>query len=252
MERHFWYDLTQPLIPPWGPDTLLDEVDAMLRKLPIFVVAVIALSSMTGCQMERLKKERQALWTQNQELQSELEAKRAALDAAEAERAALLAQVDQLQSDLAAARSMQSSGPAVAVAPRPASTGFESIQGVEAERRGGLIMVRVPGDVLFASGKIDLKPDARRTLDQIASVLQQQYPSNIVRIEGYTDIDPIRRSGWKDNLELSLERSAAVHRYMQGKGLNPERMYAAGFGQWHARDTKAKSRRVEIVVILNE
>ncbi|MCC7407463.1 MAG: OmpA family protein [Phycisphaeraceae bacterium] len=220
----------------------------MLRKLPLLIVAAVALSSMAGCQMDRLKKERQALWTQNQELQAELEAKRAALDAAEAERAALLAQVDQLQSDLAA----RGSQPALAVAAPQAGTGFESIQGVEAERRGGLIMVRVPGDVLFASGKIDLKPDSRRTLDQIASVLQQQYPSNIVRIEGYTDIDPIRRSGWKDNLELSLERSAAVHRYMQSKGLNPERMYAAGFGQWHARDTKAKSRRVEIVVILNE
>ena len=131
-------------------------------------------------------------------------------------------------------------------------TGFEGIRDVETEVTAGSMTIRIPGDVLFASGKANLKQAAKRTLDQIASVIQREYRTNIVRINGYTDKDPIRRSKWKDNLELSLQRAAAVHRFLQSKGIDPQRMYASGAGKWHPRATKAKSRRVELVVVLQE
>jgi len=112
--------------------------------------------------------------------------------------------------------------------------------------------VRVPGDVLFEPGKVDLRNTSLKTLDQVMSVLRKQYPSNMFRIDGYTDTDPIKKSQWKDNLELSQARAASVLRYLQTKGMNPKQMYTAGFGAANPRATKAQSRRVEIVVILNE
>jgi chemotaxis protein MotB len=211
----------------------------MMRHMRLVVTAALAISVLSGCQTNRLRQERDALWTQNQELQAELEAKRAALDAAENERAALMGRLARLDTELAGARQP---GPV-------AGTGFEGIAGIETERRPGGIAVRVPGDVLFASGKVDLRDEAKRTLDQIAAVLNRDYRGAMVRIEGYTDTDPIRRSKWTDNLELSLQRSAAVHRHLAGKGVDARRMYAAGFGEWHPRDTKPRSRRVEIVVL---
>ncbi|MFW6165879.1 MAG: OmpA family protein [Ralstonia sp.] len=42
----------------------------------------------------------------------------------------------------------------------------------------------------------------------------------------------------------------AVERYLQSQGISGEQMYSAGFGEAKPRETKAKSRRVEIVVIL--
>lgn len=211
----------------------------MMRRAKLVVAAVLAVSVLSGCQTNRLRQERDALWAQNQELQAELEAKRAALDAAENERTALMGRLSSMDAELAGARQQ---GPVGA-------TGFEGIAGIETERRAGGIAVRVPGDVLFASGKVDLRDEAKRTLDQIAAVLNREYAGAMVRVEGYTDTDPIRRSKWTDNLELSLQRAAAVHRHLASKGVNAKRMYAAGFGEWHPRDTKAHSRRVEIVVL---
>jgi flagellar motor protein MotB len=96
---------------------------------------------------------------------------------------------------------------------------------------------------------VTLRAAALKTLDEIAGVLKREYAGHVIRIEGYTDSDPIRRSKWKDNLELSLQRAAAVHRHLSSKGVPEENMYAAGFGAKKPQATKAKSRRVEIVVI---
>jgi outer membrane protein OmpA-like peptidoglycan-associated protein len=208
------------------------------RMLGLCLLAVVGFMSLTGCQ-NRLKTERDALYVQNQELQEELDRARAALSAG-GDNSALLAELESLRAQLAAQ-------------PQPgAATGFEGIAGIEAYNTGATVTVRVPGDILFASGKIDLKDSAKSTLSQVAGVIRNEYAGNTVRVEGYTDTDPIRKSSWKDNLELSLQRAAAVHRHLQSQGISADNMYAAGFGQARQRETKEKSRRVEIVVVLRE
>ena len=111
--------------------------------------------------------------------------------------------------------------------------------------------VRVPGDVLFSAGKTILRKSAKKTLNQIAQVIEREYQHNIIHIKGYTDTDPIKKSKWADNLELSLQRAAAVHRHLQKQGVDPQQMEAVGLGPWHPQGSKSKSRRVEIVVILD-
>jgi chemotaxis protein MotB len=130
------------------------------------------------------------------------------------------------------------------------NTGFEGISGVDVGfRPGGEIVVGVAGDVLFASGQAALRQQARQRLDQVAQVIRNQYSGNIVRVEGHTDSDPIRKSGWKTNERLGAERAMAVHEYLVSKGVDANRIYAATFGATRPRGSKEQSRRVEIVIL---
>ena len=234
-----------------------------VSRVLIFTVMFIGVGLLTGCGTSRLQSERDSLYRQNQQLQEDL-------NTAHADRAAALAardtalnngrqsqnQLTEAQRQLAAERARAAEAArAAAVAAAAAakrSTAFDRIPGIETERTAGRITVRVPGDVLFESGKVDLRTSSKSTLGQIATVIRTQYRSNLIRVEGYTDTDPIRRSKWKDNLELSLQRAASVHRFLGSQGVTKTRMYAAGFGPAKPRATKSKSRRVEIVVVLNE
>ena len=91
-------------------------------------------------------------------------------------------------------------------------------------------------------------------LDHIYSVLQQTYSSNVIDVVGHTDADPIKKSKWKDNWELSSQRALTVVRYLTNKGFNPAQIRAVGCGESRpvAPNTsvsgKGKNRRVEIVV----
>lgn len=234
----------------------------MDRKL-IHVASALLLCGLAmllgGCKSSGLLEERDRLRAQNIEAQLTLDRTRAALEAAEADRANLSAEVTRLTGELEAAHVARPPapvpvGPVAAGPAKPAapSNGFENIKDVETIQTAKTITLRIPGDVLFDSGKITLRSAALKSLDEIAAVIKKQYSTKTVRVEGYADVDPIKRSNWDDNLELSLQRSAAVFRHLQKVGVNPVRMYAAGFGDFHPRKTKALSRRVEIVVVLND
>jgi flagellar motor protein MotB len=190
----------------------------------------------TGCgpETQRLKDERNALFEQNQEAQQLIDDLRRANDALNMEN-------QQLRNDLAGGVQAPTTDP------------FADVEGgVETTIGANTITVSVPGDLLFAPGKAAVSTASQRTLSQIAEVIKNEYPGRRVRVEGYTDTDPISKSNWTDNLELSLQRSASVYRYLDEQGVEPELMYAAGFGSHKAKETKKLSRRVEIVVLLGE
>lgn len=167
------------------------------------------------------------------------------IEACETEKQSLASQAQSLQMQLA-------SRPATAAPVQTqaqSSSGFEHIQGVTVGGRADAISVEVAGDVLFSSGSAKLKSSAKSRLDQVASVLRSRYSGNMIRVEGYTDTDPIRKSSWKTNERLSSERALAVETYLVSKGVDADRIYAAAFGPANQRDSKQESRRVEIVVL---
>ncbi|TVQ32176.1 MAG: hypothetical protein EA376_06790 [Phycisphaeraceae bacterium] len=127
--------------------------------------------------------------------------------------------------------------------------GFEGLSGVSTSSRAGEIVVDIAGDVLFDSGKAELKADARRTLDSIASTLNSRYGGQQIRIAGHTDSDPIRRSGWRTNQRLGAERALSVQEYLVSKGVNIDRTHIASYGPSKPKGTKRESRRVEIVIL---
>lgn len=136
-----------------------------------------------------------------------------------------------------------------------ATTGNDpQLAGIKAtyDRSKGELTVQLPGDVLFAPGSADLKATAKATLDKIARAIKKEYGDKKVRVEGHTDTDPIRASGkqWVDNLDLSVNRAAAVTRYLEKQGINKKLIATVGYGENHPKATKAGSRRVEIVVVV--
>ena len=105
------------------------------------------------------------------------------------------------------------------------------------------------GDVLFETGKYELKPTARETLARISGILMA-YPSLNVAVEGHTD------SVGSDefNQKLSEQRAEAVRQYFLQAGVAEAAVSAHGFGKAQpvaSNDTpegRQKNRRVELVV----
>jgi len=112
--------------------------------------------------------------------------------------------------------------------------------------------VTLGSDVLFASGRATLTTGGQKILDRIVSDLSSTYAGKPIRVYGYTDADPIRktRNLWTDNLDLSANRAMAVTRYLIGKGVSAKRIETVAMGEHHpVLGKKDKSRRVEIVAI---
>ena len=93
-----------------------------------------------------------------------------------------------------------------------------------------------------------LKGSAKRTLDQIAQVINNDYRGKITRIAGYTDTDPIRKSGHKSNYHLGFERGWAVRNYLKSKGIDGGDIAVMSYGPDRPMSSSKQSRRVEIVV----
>lgn len=118
----------------------------------------------------------------------------------------------------------------------------------------GLVITFV-ADVLFDSGKAKLRPEAFPSLDKVAQVLNENVADFKVGIEGHTDNEPIKSSGWKSNWELSTERALSVVHYLsEEKNVAGERLSVLGYGEYHPvaeNSTKAGkqlNRRVEVVI----
>ncbi len=134
------------------------------------------------------------------------------------------------------------------------ATGFGEGYDVSFDAAKGTITVTLSDTILFDSGKVNLKSTTSKELDHIYSVLRGKYSGREIEVVGHTDTDPIKKSKWADNWELSAERALAVTRYLMHKGIPENQIKAAGCGP--ARPLapnstaagKRKNRRVEIVV----
>jgi len=124
--------------------------------------------------------------------------------------------------------------------------------------------IRIVGDrfvlqseLLFETGKAELRPEARAEIEKIASAileLSQKIPDDIawvLRVDGHTDIRPISGPVFKSNWDLSAARAIAVVQYLASKTIPPQRLVAAGFGEFQPIDTERnddaykRNRRIE-------
>src|SRR5690348_1929076 len=126
--------------------------------------------------------------------------------------------------------------------------------------------VRIVGDrfvlqseLLFDVGKAELKPEAQAEVEKIAAALldlAQKIPSDIawvLRVDGHTDVRPTGTAGqFKSNWDLSAARAISVVQYLVSKGVPPQRLAAAGFGEFQPIDAGttdqalAHNRRIEL------
>jgi chemotaxis protein MotB len=220
-------------------------------------VALSAAAFLGGCG-SGLKTENEQLRAQTEQLNADLESVQSKVTEAEARKAEAEARAQAAQQEAASLRSQVAAAQAapVVVAPAPAGNMGGGMGGGmdDSPRRSRgssgseVDRIVVAGDVLFAPGQAVVSREGRRELDTIARKITTQYRGDNVRVEGYTDSDPIRKSRWASNQALSLARAEAVEKYLVSKGVSASRISAVGRGSANPRATKAQSRRVEIVI----
>ncbi len=204
------------------------------------MVAAAALVVLGGCanNNERVS----ALEADNRNLRDELGRARGELTATKGNRAELERRLQDAMREAEALRAQLATAPA-----EPTPSGWTAVPGGA--------MIAIEDDVLFSPGKITLRDNALRALDRVVSTLQGEYGDKDVFVFGHTDDRPIKKSGWADNWQLSSERALAVARYLQNHGISPERLVAAGCGEYRPRAANSSevnrtaNRRVEIFAI---
>ena len=127
--------------------------------------------------------------------------------------------------------------------------------------------IRIVGDrfvfqseLFFERGQAVLRPGAGDELDRVAALvveLERQIPPDlpwVLRVDGHTDNRPIATAQFPSNWALSAARAIAVVQYLVGKGVSPQRLLAAGFGEFQPLDLAgteeayARNRRIELKV----
>jgi chemotaxis protein MotB len=127
---------------------------------------------------------------------------------------------------------------------------------LEVTTRRGRLIVKLPAEVLFASGSAQLSPDGQPPLKELAAVLKQ-FPDRRFMVAGHTDNVPIGPSNYKSNWELSTARAVTVTEFLASMGVNPARLSAAGYSEYdpirsNASDAgRAENRRIEIALLPN-
>lgn len=116
----------------------------------------------------------------------------------------------------------------------------------------------LPAAVLFPSSSDEINEAVHGELDKLADAileLEQQIPPEInwvIRVDGHTDVRPLQPGArFRTNWELSAARAIAVVRYFISRGINPQNLVAAGFGEFQPLDpgdtdeALARNRRIE-------
>ena len=113
-------------------------------------------------------------------------------------------------------------------------------------------------EVLFAQGQAAIGPEGQTQLAELAVVLNQiaaDIPADInwvLQVEGHTDDIPVRAGRFTDNWDLSTERALEVVRFLAERGLDANRLAAAGYGEFQPLDpsgnevARRRNRRIEI------
>lgn len=224
------------------------------KRSTLVLTAAVALAlGLGGCnnklksENEQLREQANKLELEKTELATKITESEAARRDAEAKAMAKEQEAARVAAELAAARTQ----------PMPMPPSYPNdYQG--GGKRGGsnggsdgrvIDVITVAGDVLFSAGSATLTSSGKKELDEVARTIKSRYSGNSVRVEGFTDSDPIRKSSWPSNKALSQARADAVEKYLASKGISNGRISAVGMGSASPKSTKAASRRVEIKIL---
>jgi chemotaxis protein MotB len=125
---------------------------------------------------------------------------------------------------------------------------------VQVLQRKNELVLRLSDGFLFESGNDSLEERARKVIAKLASELRDR--PLYIRVEGHTDNRPIRNARFRSNWDLSTARATAVVARLASEGIAPERLSAAGYGEFHpvaTNDTdegRKQNRRVDLIVSL--
>lgn len=120
--------------------------------------------------------------------------------------------------------------------------------------RDGRMILALSNDILFDSGRTNIKQRGQAALAKIAQVLTSVANRKFL-IAGHTDNVPIRSRQFSSNWELSTRRAVEVVHYLVSQHMSPQVLAAAGYGEFNpivpndTADHRALNRRIEIVLL---
>lgn len=112
--------------------------------------------------------------------------------------------------------------------------------------RGMLVTL---GDVLFETGRAEIKPAAQNAIGKLANYLKEHADRRVL-IEGFTD----STGSDATNMVLSQRRSQAVAEALRAQGVDPARIATRGYGEQYpvasnsSTSDRALNRRVEVYI----
>jgi chemotaxis protein MotB len=115
------------------------------------------------------------------------------------------------------------------------------------------MVLQLPNDVLFDSGRAAVKQEGKATIQEVAAILKT-IGDRQFQIAGHTDNEPIRSSSYPSNWYLSTSRAIKVVEILIDEGVDPKVLSACGYGEFDpvapndTAENKAKNRRIEIVI----
>jgi chemotaxis protein MotB len=120
----------------------------------------------------------------------------------------------------------------------------------------GRMVVELSENILFDSGRADLKTEGQAALTEVAGVLSSIQDRDF-QIAGHTDNIPIKSARFPSNWHLSTARALTVTTYLAEHGVAEKRLSAAGYADTQPaaeNDTaegRQQNRRIEIVLMPN-
>ncbi|QQX76720.1 MULTISPECIES: flagellar motor protein MotB [Aequorivita] len=125
---------------------------------------------------------------------------------------------------------------------------------IEINVEKGVVYISLSDKVLFKSGSYQISSRANEILGKVAKVINGK-PDFEAMVEGHTDNVPYKSGVLLDNWDLSVKRATAIVRALQDLGIAPERLVAAGRGEYDplvpntTAENRATNRRTRILVL---
>lgn len=243
------------------------EIESLQQALTRSEEAVLT----SQAEIQQLEAGADDLKTQIAKLETELEKARSDLAAMEkdldderalraqvlADRGALRREVEAMKEAIDALEARKKQAEARVAAYRDLVARFQSLIDagtLDVRIVDGRMVVVLSNDVLFDSGKAELRPEGQDTLTQVASVLAD-LGGRRLQVEGHTDDEPIATSKYPSNWYLASARAIHVVEHLVSQGVPADMVSAASFADTRpvaANDTpegRAQNRRIEIVVV---
>jgi outer membrane protein OmpA-like peptidoglycan-associated protein len=228
-------------------DKEVETTSVELNKVLLEARTKEAKESLSQAEMARQEAEKQRLSADEALKEAQLQAAEAQKERMEAEKARKEAQLraSEAEKERMEAEKARREAAAAEARTKKLEAQISDLEARQTER--GLVLTL--GDVLFDTGKSELKAGAQSTIDKLAAFLQE-YTNRKVQIEGFTDSVGVDEY----NLGLSIRRAEAVRNALNDRGIEFERIKYRGYGEAFpvaSNDTNAgrqRNRRVEIII----
>lgn len=208
----------------------------------------------------RLEKEVAELTKERDDLQKHIKNLKDGMSQADREKAELVEKLAKMNKTLEDLQRAQDAAEKRAKAFRDLVAKFKAMVDagkLQVEFRNGLMLVKLPDNILFEPGKTDLKIEGQEAIGQVTKILIG-IEGRKFQVAGHTDNKPIgKASRFKSNWELSSARALVVVDLMIKEGMDPKRLSAAGYADVlpvannETDDGRRQNRRIEIVLVPN-